>query len=87
MLACDLDLENKYEAFGALDVVEQKALLIKLLELCMGNKKSMPIDLKALGGKKTGGRLRPARNKVPEGFAVIDQSVTGMFERRTRVGL
>ena len=87
MLACDLDLENKYEAFGALDVVEQKALLIKLLELCMGNKKSMPIDLKALGGKKMGGRLRPARNKVPEGFAVIDQSVTGMFERRTRVGL
>lgn len=87
MLACDLDLDNKYEAFGALDVVEQKALLIKLLELCMGNKKSMPIDLKALGGKKTGGRLRPARNKVPEGFAVIDQSVTGMFERRTRVGL
>ena len=87
MLACDLDLENKYEAFGALDVVEQKALVIKLLELCMGNKKSMPIDLKALGGKKTGGRLRPARNKVPEGFAVIDQSVTGMFERRTRVGL
>lgn len=87
MLACDLDLEKKYEAFGALDVVEQKALLIKLLELCMGNKKSMPIDLKALGGKKTGGRLRPARNKVPEGFAVIDQSVTGMFERRTRVGL
>ena len=87
MLACDLDLDNKYEAFGALDVVEQKALLIKLLELCMGNKKSMPIDLKALGGKKTGGRLRPARNKVPEGFAVIDQSVTGMFERRTRAGL
>ena len=87
MLANDLGLEEKYEAFSALDVAQQKDLLIKLIRLCMGNKKSVPIDIKALGGGKAAGRLRPARNKVPDGLVIIDQSVTGMFERRTRVGL
>lgn len=87
MLASDLGLEEKYEAFSALDVAQQKDLLIKLIRLCMGNKKSVPIDIKALGGGKAAGRLRPARNKVPDGLVIIDQSVTGMFERRTRVGL
>ena len=87
MLASDLGLEEKYEAFSALGVAQQKDLLIKLIRLCMGNKKSVPIDIKALGGGKAAGRLRPARNKVPEGLVIIDQSVTGMFERRTRVGL
>lgn len=87
MLASDLGLEDKYEAFSALGVAQQKDLLIKLIRLCVGNKKSVPIDIKALGGGKAAGRLRPARNKVPEGLVIIDQSVTGMFERRTRVGI
>lgn len=87
MLASDLGLEDKYETFSALGVAQQKDLLIKLIRLCVGNKKSVPIDIKALGGGKAAGRLRPARNKVPEGLVIIDQSVTGMFERRTRVGL
>lgn len=87
MLASDLGLEDKYEAFSALGVAQQKDLLIKLIRLCVGNKKSVPIDIKALGGGKAAGRLRPARNKVPEGLVIIDQSVTGMYERRTRVGI
>lgn len=87
MLASDLGLKDKYEAFSALGVAQQKDLLIKLIRLCVGNKKSVPIDIKALGGGKAAGRLRPARNKVPEGLVIIDQSVTGMFERRTRVGI
>ena len=87
MLAQDLGLEDKYAAFCDLGVAEQKELLIKLLRLCMGNKKSVSVDLKALGGGKGSGRLRPARFKVPDSIVIVDQSVTGMFERRTRVGL
>ena len=87
MLAQDLGLEDKYAAFCDLGVAEQKELIIKLLGLCMGNKKSVSVDLKALGGGKSSGRLRPARSKVPDSIVIIDQSVTGMFERRTRVGL
>lgn len=87
MLAQDLGLEDKYAAFCDLGVAEQKELLIKLLGLCMGNKKSVSVDLKALGGGKSSGRLRPARSKVPDSIVIINQSATGMFERRTRVGL
>lgn len=87
MLAQDLGLEDKYAAFCDLGVAEQKELLIKLLGLCVGNKKSVSVDLKALGGGKSSGRLRPARSKVPDSIVIINQSATGMFERRTRVGL
>ena len=87
MLAQDLGLEDKYAAFCDLGVAEQKELLIKLLRLCMGNKKSVSVDLKALGGGKSSGRLRPARFKVPDSIVIVNQSATGMFERRTRVGL
>ena len=87
MLAADLDLEGRREAFDRLTSVEQRSILISLLRLCMGSKKSVPVNLSSIGGGKAAGRLRPARSKVPEDFTIINQSVTGMFERRTRVGL
>ena len=87
MLANDLDLIGRFDAFCGLAVADQKDLLKKILLLCRGNKQSSPINLSSVGGKKKAGYLRPARSKVPDGMVLIDQSVTGMFERRTRVGV
>lgn len=49
------------------------------------------VDLLAIGGSKYSGSMKPSFNKLLNDpntdFYIIDQSVTGMFERRTRVGL
>lgn len=48
-------------------------------------------DMSQIGGAKSSGRIRPSRktalNDPNCGFYIIDQSVTGMFERKTRIGL
>ena len=87
MMDRNLSLETHEEAYINLPVDEKKSLVTKLLLLCRGNKKSLPVNLGSIGGAKMAGRLRPARASVPDNFFIIDQSVTGMFERRTRVGL
>lgn len=87
MLFGSLDLEAHLEAFCLLDYGAQKSLVKDILLLCRGNKKSKPVNMKSIGGLKMAGRLRPARASVPDDFVIIDQSVTGMFERKTRVGL
>ena len=87
MLFGSLDLEAHLEAFCLLDYGAQKSLVEDILLLCRGNKKSKPVNMKGIGGLKMAGRLRPARASVPDDFVIIDQSVTGMFERKTRVGL
>ncbi len=48
------------------------------------------IDLRAVKGVKTAGQLKKNFNNLlnsKEGITFIDQSVTGMFERRTHIGL
>ena len=48
-------------------------------------------DMSQIGGAKSSGRIRPSRktalNDPNCDFYIIDQSVTGMFERKTRIGL
>lgn len=48
-------------------------------------------DMSHLGGPSKAGAMRMEYSKVlndpKTDFYIIDQSVTGMFERRTRVGL
>ncbi|WP_293836401.1 type II CRISPR RNA-guided endonuclease Cas9 [uncultured Parolsenella sp.] len=87
MLKDNLSLDDRESSFAELPFNDQCDLIEKLLLLCRGNKKSLPINLSSIGGAKTAGRLRPARSSVPDDFVIIDQSVTGMFERKTRVGL
>ena len=87
MLFDNLNLEAHLEAFDLLDYGAQRSLIEDILLLCRGNKKSKPVNMKSIGGPKMAGRLRPARAAVPKDFFIIDQSVTGMFERKTRVGL
>ena len=48
-------------------------------------------DLRSAGGSKFAGYIQPNYTKLLNDpkveFAIIDQSVTGMFEKRTRIGL
>ena len=87
MLEDSLSLDARESSFAELPFNEQRDLIEKLLLLCRGNKKSVPVNLSLIGGAKMAGRLRPARSGVPDDFVIVDQSVTGMFERKTRVGL
>lgn len=87
MLEDSLSLDARESSFAELPFNEQRDLIEKLLLLCRGNMKSMPVNLSLIGGAKMAGRLRPARSSVPDDFVIVDQSVTGMFERKTRVGL
>ena len=55
------------------------------------NASSNMVNLSMVGGSKYAGNLQPNYSNLlsdPEtNFVIIDQSVTGMFERRTRIGL
>lgn len=84
-----LNLVKYEEKYRQLDPREKKNVLLSLIRLT--NAASNIADLSPLGGSKTSGLIRPARSKLlgdPEvDFFIVDQSVTGMFERKTRVGL
>ena len=87
-LMCDsMDLSACVDEFSKLDFDTQKSLISEILLAFRGNRQSKDVNLKQIGGKKTAGKLRPARAKLPEKFFIINQSVTGMFERKTYVGL
>lgn len=84
-----IDVDKIESKFGGLDNRMKVEVLIGILSIAGGA--SNVVDLTALGGSKNSGRIRPPYPKLlsdPEtDFYIIDQSVTGMFERRTRVGL
>jgi CRISPR-associated endonuclease Csn1 len=79
-------LDNEAIALFRRLVVEDKINTIRsLLEWINGTKNN--VDFSALGRSKTAGKIRPQRNGLKSELYVIDQSVTGMFERRTCIGL
>ncbi len=51
------------------------------------NGKTNSVDLSTVGKSKVAGKIRPQRNGLKTDLVIVDQSVTGMFERRTRIGL
>lgn len=67
---------------------EEKCLVIKEL-LALSSAKNRVADLRAIGGSKFSGAMSISFSKVLSGTgaAFIDQSVTGMFERKTYIGL
>ena len=81
-----LELGDK---IAALEESDAAKVLIQLLDIVNGSNRQ--IDLSSLGGAKTAGqykiRFSKELNDPKTDFYIIDQSVTGMFERRTRVGL
>lgn len=76
------------EKFSALDSEERGATLKALIEV--GNGKKNMVDLAAVSGSKCAGKIQPTYGKLlmkDGGITFIDQSITGMFERRTHIGL
>ncbi len=73
----------------SLEAEEKARLLIQYLNIVNGANRQ--IDLSAVGGAKTAGQYKVTFSKELNDpsvdFYIIDQSVTGMFERKTRVGL
>lgn len=68
---------------------DDKANLIKGL-IAIGNGKTDRVDLRSVGKGKCAGNMQPTFSSILTkggGITFIDQSVTGMFERRTHIGL
>lgn len=70
---------------------ESEVLEVVLRILLLVNGVAGMADLTLVGGSKYAGYLQPNYSKLlndqKTDFYIIDQSVTGMFERKTRVGL
>lgn len=72
--------------FEGLAIEEVTGVLASLVAL--GSAKSNCEDLRAIGSSRTAGCIQPTFPKLLKtpGITFIDQSVTGMFERRTTIG-
>ena len=84
-----LALESIAEKAGKLDPEGKLVLVRSLCPVLNGSYDR--VDLSCVGGSKRTGTLYVAFSKILNDpktpFYIVDQSVTGMFERRTRVGL
>lgn len=83
-----LGVEEWRKDFASLSSEEKKALLKALIAI--GNGKANTADLSSVGKGKNAGYIQPTYSKIlskDSGITFIDQSVTGMFERRTHLGL
>ena len=88
-LAKRIAIDEKRGMVSELELEIKKKLLRELADIVNG--KNRVIDLTAFGGAKMAGAYVVSFDKeLGDGntdFYIIDQSVTGMFERKTRVGL
>ena len=92
-LGKQLRVGEKASAFALLDESE-KGEMLRLLVSIAGGRTNM-IDLRRLGGSQYAGCMNISYGKLfeigeesaKERFYFIDQSVTGMFERRYKLGL
>ncbi len=88
-LLSKMKLEDRRGDIEAATFEEKRELLIQLARII--NASNRQIDLSAFGGARTAGQYKVNYSKELSdpnvSFAIIDQSVTGMFERRIRIGL
>lgn len=88
-LAKQLDINNIRDLCLGANLESKKKVILELVAIFNGNNRVA--DFSSVGGLSAAGAMRVAASKIignPEmGYFVIDQSVTGMFERRTRIGL
>lgn len=83
-----LSIDAWKDGFFKLDL-DSRADVIKSL-VAIGNGKANVANLTAVGGAKCAGNLKFTFNNIltkGDGITFIDQSITGMFERRTHIGL
>ena len=80
------EISNLFDSLSDLSKVDTVTALILVI-----NGVSNSVDLTSCGGSKSAGDLQPNYSKLlsdpNRSFVIIDQSITGMFERRTRIGL
>ena len=88
-LSTQLNLGRFDEAYAHLPAGRRSKLLVGLITLMNGNDRV--VDLSMVGGPSKAGHMGVVFSKLLNdtntSFFIIDQSATGMFERRTRVGL
>lgn len=88
-LASRLKLINYKKSFINLDYRLKSEIILGLIKIA--NAANNVVDLSAVGGVKNAGRILLTYTRLLSDsnvdFYIIDQSVTGMFERRTRIGL
>ena len=82
-----LKLDERADRFADC-TIEEKCTIVKEL-LALSSAKNRVADLRAIGGSKFSGAMSISYSKVltNQGITFIDQSVTGMFERKTYIGL
>lgn len=83
----NLKLDDRSAAFERLGE-EDKDLILKGL-IALSSASNNMADMRPIGGAKTAGQLKIVFRNVlsNQGITFIDQSVTGMFERKTYIGL
>lgn len=88
-LASRLNLSSHKERFNNLDNKSKSEIILGIIKII--NATSNVVNLFAIGGAKNTGQMKLTYSKLLSDsnvdFYIIDQSVTGMFERRTRIGL
>lgn len=89
MLIKQLKLDGIDKKVSSLNARQIFDLICGLSSIFRGSEPVVNLDI--IGGSKQAGRMQPDMNKKLNDssniFYVIDQSVTGMFERRRRIGL
>lgn len=83
-----LKIDEWKDRFFALDTRDKSDVLKNLFAI--GNGKANRISLVLVGGGKSVGNMQPTYSKIltkGDGITFVDQSITGMFERRTHLGL
>lgn len=84
-----IKIHELLENCSSLSDVEKMMFVKRVLMLVNGSMNM--VDLSFVGGSKYSGCIQPNYTKLlndsKTSFYIIDQSVTGMFERKTRVGL
>lgn len=89
LLFSQLKLDKLSQNFYMLSSDDKSNILISILDRIRA--KSNSVDLSLVGGAKHAAQMKfdfnAKLNNPASSFVLIDQSVTGMFERRTRIGL
>ena len=83
-----LSVDSWKDRFFSLETSDREAVLKALITI--GNGKANKVDITAVGGAKYAGTMLLSFSKIlskEKGITFIDQSVTGMFERRVHIGL
>ena len=88
-LFAQLRLDRYHEAYLRLSLQDQIKMLLGLVAVINGM--TNVVDLSQVGGGKYSGQMRISHSGLlsnpNNSYYIIDQSVTGMFERRTKIGL